>query len=63
MEYPIELLRFYWRTVSDMRADRAAQRAFTLALADRIYAAHEVLGRLAERRAVVISERDSCPLG
>lgn len=34
-----------------------------LALADRIHAAHEVLARLAERRVVVLTERDSCPLG
>ena len=37
-------------------------RDFVLALADRIYAAHEVLGNRAERRAVVLTEVDACPL-
>ncbi len=33
-------------------------RRFALAAADHIYAAHEVLARLAERRVVVLSEAD-----
>lgn len=41
---------------------QVAPPEFVLALANRIYAAHEVLGRRAERREVVISEVDSCPL-
>jgi hypothetical protein len=39
-----------------------ASPKFVLALADRIFAAHEVLANRAERREVVISEADSCPL-
>lgn len=55
---------FAWRMVrDDGPAPTDEQRRLQLALADRIFAAHEVPGRLAERRAVVISERDSCPLG
>lgn len=56
-------VKFYSRLAIDLRARLTAQRRLALALADRIHAAHEVLARLAERRAVVISERDSCPLG
>lgn len=37
--------------------------AFVLALADRIYRAHEILARRAERAEVVITETDYCPLG
>jgi hypothetical protein len=38
-------------------------REFVLALADRILRAHDVLANLAERRAVVLTEADYCPLG
>lgn len=39
-----------------------AAREFQLRLADRILAAHEVLGRRAERRVWDGTERDVCPL-
>lgn len=39
-----------------------APPAFVLALADRILRAHDVLAHLAERREVVLSEVDYCPL-
>lgn len=38
-------------------------RAFILALAERIFLAHEIIGRRAERRTVVLTEVDYCPLG
>ena len=38
-------------------------QAFIRELADRIFRAHEILGRRAERRAVVLTETDYCPLG
>lgn len=53
-----------WRAhAGRVAADRDAARRFALASGDRIFAAHEVLGRLAERRAVVLTERGYCPLG
>jgi hypothetical protein len=56
-------VRLDWQDIA-FRAVRklTAQRELILALADRIHAAHEALGRLAERRAVVLTERDYCPL-
>lgn len=46
------------REAFEFVAAYALLREFALAAADRIYAAHEVLGRLAERRVVVLSEAD-----
>lgn len=51
-----------WGRCIYCRASAPPKRAFVLALADRIYAAHEVLGNRAERRAVVLTEVDACPL-
>lgn len=42
---------------------QVAPPAFVLALADRILAAHEVIGRQAEKREWAVTEHDSCPLG
>ena len=61
-DHALPLLKYYWRVVREMRADMSADRRLIFALADRIHAAHEVLARLAERRAVVLTERDYCPL-
>jgi hypothetical protein len=38
-------------------------KAFALRLSERILAAHEVIGRRAERREVRLTEHDYCPLG
>ncbi len=38
-------------------------KAFVLRLCERIHAAHEIIGRRAERREVRLTETDNCPLG
>jgi hypothetical protein len=61
-DHALPLVRFYSQLVDEMRTCRRSDRRRILALADRIHAAHEVLARRAERRAVVLTERDYCPL-
>lgn len=55
-------LRTLWRLNAVLK-DLGAARRFTLAAADRIFAAHEVLGRIAERRVVMPTETDHHPEG
>lgn len=45
-------------TISALLWDRASLRRLVLRLAERIFAAHEVIGRKAERREWVLTERD-----
>lgn len=56
---------FFKRSVDTGRCyscSAGSERGLVLALADRIYACHEILAHKAERRAVVLTERDACPL-
>jgi len=58
IEHGIYMTEFWFRCMKE-------QQAFALRLAERIYLAHEVLGKVAEKRPVkpvVMTEIDYCPL-
>lgn len=57
-------LKECWRAARQLApaCKPADKDAVILALADRILAAHEVLANRAEKRTVVLTERDYCPL-